>query len=40
MAIEEHPAKEMLEASGRKDSVIIRFSEKYYWLPVRRIGPQ
>ena len=31
MALEEHPAKEMLEASGRKDSVIIRFSEKYFW---------
>ena len=31
MALEEHPAKEMLEASGRKDSVIIRFNEKYFW---------
>ena len=31
MAVEEHPAKELLEASGRKESVIIRFSEKYLW---------
>ncbi len=31
MALEEHPAKEMLEASSRKESVMLRFSEKYFW---------
>ena len=35
MAVEEHPAKELLEASGRKESVIIRFSEEYFWNSVR-----
>jgi hypothetical protein len=36
MAVEEHPAKELLEASGRKESVIIRFSEKYYWYALSK----
>lgn len=31
MAVEEHPAKEMLEAAARKDSVVVRYSEKYFW---------
>jgi hypothetical protein len=31
MALEEHPAKEMLEAAARKESVVVRFSEKYFW---------
>ncbi len=31
MSIEEHFSKEMLEASGRKESVIIRFDESLVW---------
>ncbi len=31
MALEEHAAKELLEASGRKASVIVRYSEKHNW---------
>ncbi len=31
MALEEHPAKELLEASGRKESVILRYSERHYY---------
>ena len=36
MALEEHSAKEMLEASARKASVIIRYSEKHYWTWYRK----
>ncbi len=38
MALEEHPAKELIEASGRKESVIIRFSEKHYFSALRNRG--
>ncbi|MCZ6770974.1 MAG: CotH kinase family protein [Proteobacteria bacterium] len=41
MALEEHPAKELIEASERKESVIIRYSEKHYFsalLHRRRTG--
>ncbi|MGD2167304.1 MAG: CotH kinase family protein [Gammaproteobacteria bacterium] len=31
MAVEESPAKELLEHSGRKDGVIIRFDESWVW---------
>ena len=36
MALEEHFSKELLEANGRRESVIIRFDEAYFirgkWL--------
>jgi hypothetical protein len=31
MAVEESSAKELLERSGRKDGVIVRFDESYIW---------
>ena len=36
MAMEEHFSKEMLEASGRRDSPIIRFDESLYWDEIAR----
>jgi hypothetical protein len=38
MAVEEHSSKEMLEANGRRESVIIRFDESQFWAAVA--GPK
>lgn len=34
MAVEEHFSKELLEANGRRESVIIRFNESQFWAAV------
>lgn len=34
MAVEEHSSKELLEANGRRESVIIRFDESQFWAAV------
>ena len=34
MAVEEHASKELLEANGRRESVIIRFDESQFWAAV------
>lgn len=38
MSIEEHFSKELLESSGRKESVIIRFDESLVWEAPERFG--
>ncbi|MDX2486590.1 MAG: CotH kinase family protein [Gammaproteobacteria bacterium] len=34
MAVEEHSSKELLEANGRRESVIIRFDESQFWAAI------